>query len=59
MRRLLVLIALLSFASAGSAQLQAPLQGPLIAVTPAQQDHIRLHDLGSGETRTRCTWRWP
>jgi Tol biopolymer transport system component len=54
MARLLCLFCFLSlmFPIGSHAVLNLPLVGPLVAVTPARQDEIRLHDIGTGETRT-------
>lgn len=51
---LALLLALLTLTMPGAAQssLDAPLTGPLVAVTPAQQDAILLHDLATGATRS-------
>ncbi|PJF23575.1 MAG: hypothetical protein CUN56_00330 [Phototrophicales bacterium] len=51
MKRLAFLLFLL-IALPIHAQLQDPLIGPLVAVTPAQQDRILIHDIANGNTRT-------
>lgn len=55
MKRLLFIIitgVALLMTSAASAQLDEPLGGPLVAVTPAAQDRILIHDLATGSTRS-------
>lgn len=54
LHHLLLCLIILSFAGAVRAQsayFSAPLDGPILATTTAEQDHIRLYDVTNGEFR--------
>lgn len=48
---LLTVVLIISPGKSAAQRLEAPLVGPIVAVTPAAQDSIHLHDIGGEATR--------